>query len=571
MRSTLSQLASFFLHDREDPRARKLLTLVAVCLVSCVVPTGLYVWLDMPLPVLSNALVCVVGVVTLALMRGGARVGVSATVFLLGVLLVVVPFALMSTRDFALLVLAWLALYPLSASALGGPRVGLVVFCVMVVLFPLLVLALHAQVLPTLLDDPRFSSAPAHMLVLVVMCISTFVIGRGYELENGRRVAQLDAQNQRLVEAQRVSDVAVRARTQFLATISHELRTPLNGLIGMTAALKGEKRLERYEEGLHIFQTSADALLSVINDVLDFTKAEAGALDLERAPVNPTRIAREVLDVLLFRATERQNALSLEVAPRTVEWMFGDHTRLRQILFNLVGNATKFTERGHVRCLLSSDARHLRLEVVDDGVGMSPETVARLGEPFVQADASTTRKYGGTGLGLAITRRLVDAMGGKLEIDSAVGQGSRFRVTLPCESTSAPRVDESRRAHAPSLEVLVVDDNSVNQLVAQRLLERMGHHPTVVGDGQAAVERVATQRFDLVLMDCHMPVMDGFEATRILRARGFTVPVFALTALASEGDEETCSRAGMDGVLRKPLRVEQLEAVLARASVSKAA
>jgi CheY-like chemotaxis protein/anti-sigma regulatory factor (Ser/Thr protein kinase) len=305
--------------------------------------------------------------------------------------------------------------------------------------------------------------------------------------------------------------------------------------------------------------------------VLDFTKIEAGALELERAPVAPAAIARDVIQVLQARAAEHENQLELEVEPGTAEWMVGDATRLRQILFNLVGNAIKFTENGHVRCALRREGDSFLFAVSDDGVGMSPETLARICAPFVQADASTTRKYGGTGLGLAITRRLVEAMGGTLSIESALGAGSTFRVAIPFVESVAPKPSERVNVNATPLEVLVVDDNAVNRLVAQRLLERMGHRVVLAFDGKEAMERAHERRFDVILMDCHMPVMDGFDATRALRGEGYVMPIFALTAAVTAEDLLACERAGMTDVVRKPLRVEQLEEALARVEPRRAA
>jgi CheY-like chemotaxis protein/anti-sigma regulatory factor (Ser/Thr protein kinase) len=246
--------------------------------------------------------------------------------------------------------------------------------------------------------------------------------------------------------------------------------------------------------------------------------------------------------------------------------MLGDPTRVRQIALNLVGNAVKFTERGEVRCSLSLEGQRLKLEVRDTGVGMSAEALARIGAPFVQADASTTRRHGGTGLGLVITRRLISAMGGELRITSTPGVGSAFTVLLPAVVCDAPLAHLNKARHATGLTVLVVDDNAVNQLVAQRLLERLGHQVQLATDGAQAVERACQRRFDVIFMDCHMPVMDGIEATRRIRAdeRGRRTPIVALTADALSRDRERCLAAGMDDFLTKPVGSQQLAATVER-------
>jgi CheY-like chemotaxis protein len=309
-------------------------------------------------------------------------------------------------------------------------------------------------------------------------------------------------------------------------------------------------------------RSSADTLLAVINDVLDFSKIDAQKLELESIPLSLAAELTSVLELFRANADQRGNALALEVAPGVPEWMLGDPTRLRQIALNLVANAIKFTERGEVRCALALDGGTLCFSVRDTGEGMSPETIARIGAPFVQADASTTRRHGGTGLGLVITRRLIEAMGGQLGIVSTLGAGSTFTVRLPCTACEppAPRVVSARKMQP--LEVLVVDDNAINQLVAQRLLVKLGHQVTLAADGAEALRTLERRKFDLILMDCHMPVMDGYEATRTLRARGVDAAVYALTAAVTADDQRLCLRSGMDLVLTKPLRVDDLQRAL---------
>jgi CheY-like chemotaxis protein len=334
----------------------------------------------------------------------------------------------------------------------------------------------------------------------------------------------------------------------------------------MVLLLRGERDANRLEEGLQVIESSADMLRAVISDVLDFSKIESAQLELERIPVAVGAELQAVVRVLEPGAAERGTTLELERGPAVPEWIQGDPTRLRQIMTNLVGNAVKFTEGGSVRCRLFAEREMLSFEVSDTGLGMTRETVARLFRPFMQGDSTTTRKFGGTGLGLVITRRLVEAMGGQISVESERGRGSRFTVTLPFVLAPAPHTEAlDGVSTSPPRRVLLVEDNLVNQMVARKLLEKLGHEVTLAGDGQQAIEACAEGTFDLVLMDCHMPVMDGFEATRRLRSAGFRKPIVALTAAVSNDDRDHCLNSGMSSVLSKPLRLDRLAEVLAEA------
>ncbi len=346
--------------------------------------------------------------------------------------------------------------------------------------------------------------------------------------------------------------------------MSHEIRTPLNGVIGMALLLRDEHDDAKLHEGLKVIEQSADMLLSVITDVLDFSKIESNRLELESIPVSLPRELRAVTAVIESSAAEQGTLLALDIAPDVPEWIISDPTRVRQVVTNLLSNAVKFTQKGRVTCELRASATELTLTVSDTGIGMTPEVLARVFTPFTQADASTPRRFGGTGLGLVITRRLVEAMGGTVVADSTPGKGSRFTARLPYQRTAPPQSaphPELAPAHQ-ARSVLLVEDNLVNQVVASRLLQKLGHHVTAAGDGAQAVALCASGQFDLVLMDCHMPVMDGFEATRQLRARGFSAPIYALTAAVATEDRAQCLSAGMSGVLSKPLRLDRLTDVL---------
>lgn len=384
--------------------------------------------------------------------------------------------------------------------------------------------------------------------------------------------------NEQLLASREAALEASRLKSQFLANMSHEIRTPLNGIIGLTNLLFTMTMTEAQREHLQGIRISADTLLSLINDILDLSKIEADKMDFEIANFNLLQVVVDSVSVATTAAKEKGLKIFYEIDNELPHWFLGDAAKLKQVLINLLSNAVKFTHEGHVTIKVKPLPAHflpytIEFEVADTGIGISEDGRGKLFEPFTQGDNSTSRKYGGTGLGLSISKKLIEKMEGFIDVDSSLGKGTRFWFRLPL--AKGQEITEGFSIHSTKLnpllkamKILVVEDNAINQRVALGTLKNMGLSGQAVGNGLEALQILQQLKFDLILMDCHMPEMDGYEAT--IRIRNLEdkalqkIPIIAMTANVMQGDRERCLSVGMNEYVSKPLVQKDLERVFAK-------
>jgi signal transduction histidine kinase/CheY-like chemotaxis protein len=417
----------------------------------------------------------------------------------------------------------------------------------------------------------------ALVVVLVLSVVAGYVALRIRKF-SAALVSKLRIARARAEENAEAAEAASRAKAVFLAMMSHEIRTPMNGMLGVAELLRTMSPDPEQKKLLDILGSSGESLLRIINDILDFSKIEAERLELRPKPFEIRGLLDELDMLLNAQARPKQVAFVIDADPLLPVAFNGDRQRLSQILLNLGTNAVKFTDRGEVRLVVrlldvSEGIARVEFAMRDTGIGMSEEALARLFTPFTQL-ADSRQQRGGTGLGLVITQKLVALMGGEIRVSSFPAKGSSFTFSLELPVTEATTSASSTRVRRlESLSILVAEDNAVNQTIIEAMLRQLGHSIRMVGTGRAALETLARESFDLVLMDCNMPEMDGLEATRALRAgtagrRNLDLPVIALTANAMDGDRERCLAAGMSDFLAKPVTIAALRGAIDRARVA---
>ncbi|MDV5168436.1 ATP-binding protein [Photobacterium rosenbergii] len=368
------------------------------------------------------------------------------------------------------------------------------------------------------------------------------------------------------IRARKSAEESEKSTRDFLAMINHELRTPLNGLLG-TAELLSDTELDNHQSGLlSTLHHSGELLRAIINDLLDYSKINAGMMELAIKPFDSRLMTNMLKDIFQHPANEKQLDFSIHFLPDTPQWLLGDEDRIKQIFVNLIGNAIKFTQQGYVSVTIGWQDEALRFMVRDSGCGIPKDKIATLFQPFTQVDNSSNRQHEGTGLGLAICKKLAEQMKGWIEVDSEDGRGTTFTVTLPLEINQVT-VNESEgqlggAASIDDLSILVVEDLKTNQMIIKLMLGKFGITPAIADNGQKALEILEQQEFDIVLMDCRMPVLDGYVTTERLRSAGYSKPIIALTAGTTKAEREECFTAGMDDILCKPYQSVELREMI---------
>jgi signal transduction histidine kinase/CheY-like chemotaxis protein len=384
-----------------------------------------------------------------------------------------------------------------------------------------------------------------------------------------------------LIKEKEIAEQKAEVKAKFLSTMSHEIRTPMNAVIGLTNIMLEESKDEEQKENLKTLKFSADLLLALINDVLDYSKLEAGEIHFEKITIDLHLLVQNIGKTLRVQADKKQIPLEINLAPDVPQFIVSDPVRLSQILTNLIGNAIKFTEKGRVSLVIqamtaNSSEATIRFSVRDTGIGIPSDKFETIFQSFSQADAATTRKFGGTGLGLSITKRMLELQGSEIHVESIVGKGSNFSfdLTIPVESHASPSetfaslASMPAKIHFDNSPVLLVEDNNINVMVALKFLKKWGLDVDVAENGQVALNKIQQKHYELVLMDLDMPVMDGYEATKAIRAskdeRIRNTPVIALSASAVSDFREKAMVVGMNEYVTKPFKPEELYVALNR-------
>ena len=389
---------------------------------------------------------------------------------------------------------------------------------------------------------------------------------------------EIEYQNN-LIKSKETAEQTSKMKSEFLANMSHEIRTPLNGILGMSAILSETNLDTEQKEIVETIITSGDSLLIILNDILDYSKIEAGKIEFEHSEFNIAKCIRDVQNLFSYKANEKGLELLVEIDPLIPEILIGDHFRIRQILINLIGNSLKFTSKGFIKIKLNFiaknfDKREVQFQIIDTGIGIEEEKISKLFQSFSQVDSSITRKFGGTGLGLAISSKLVSLMGGVLAVESEFGKGTNFYFNIFLGfskemQTEKPIIEVLKTTYSESLKILVAEDNEINQIIALKLFKKIGFDIVIANNGLEVLELIKKNDFDTIFMDMQMPELDGVEATKRIRLMPEydKIKIIALTANAMSSDKELCLQIGMNDYVSKPFKPEDLQQVLERVYV----